>query len=351
MTACDERSSIWAPFWATVALFLLLATMHLVERTFVPWARSVAASWKEGRSDARRAASKDEPEPAPVPEPTPKSDVEGPLPEPPSEIEPVADDEQLLVYLINRARHDPAAYQAANDLPPEVGKLAPCPPLAVQPHLFTSARFHAREMAEHRYFDHRSEKTGDWPNKMVRDTGYRLPDYFSDMANQVESIAAGMPGAATALQLLIRDEGVDPPDHRSHLLGGSEFHRQCREVGVGFATNPATTYGSYWAIHATWSAADAIYLTGVVFQDGNKNGRFDRGEGSPGTVIRAGRQVTRSNSAGGWSLRVDAGVYRVSIDDPTWSSPAPTLIHVQRDNVHVEFVEGEPQARVGFLTP
>ncbi len=39
------------------------------------------------------------------------------LPEPPSDIEPVADDEQLLVYLINRARHNPAAYQAAHDLP------------------------------------------------------------------------------------------------------------------------------------------------------------------------------------------------------------------------------------------
>ena len=46
------------------------------------------------------------------------------------------------------------------------------PPLAVNPYLTDSARFHAQEMATSNYFGHQSVVTGKWPNQLAREAGY-----------------------------------------------------------------------------------------------------------------------------------------------------------------------------------
>ena len=106
----------------------------------------------------------------------------------------VSPEEQHFVYLVNRARHDPVAYQVERSLSIDLSSVTPRPPLAVSESLFASARFHAGEMATHNYFEHQSPVTGKWPNKLARDFGYPLPPQFLDGVNNIESIAAG--GAA-----------------------------------------------------------------------------------------------------------------------------------------------------------
>jgi uncharacterized protein YkwD len=69
----------------------------------------------------------------------------------------------------------------------------PRPPLAVSNSLFTSAEFHADEMATYDYFAHQSAVTSDWPNKMARDAGYALPGR-SPLVNDLR----GAPGSKTA---------------------------------------------------------------------------------------------------------------------------------------------------------
>src|SRR5215471_2731898 len=91
------------------------------------------------------------------------------------EVLSVAPEEQLFVYLLNRARHDPVAYQQENSLPVDLGSVSPRPPLAVNDLLFNSSEFKAEEMATNNYFSHQSQVTGIWPNKLVRDNGYNLP--------------------------------------------------------------------------------------------------------------------------------------------------------------------------------
>src|SRR5262245_15690193 len=87
----------------------------------------------------------------------------------------VAAEEQLFVYSLNRARHDPAAYQQEVSLPVDLTAVAPRPPLAVNDHLLASAQFKANEMATNNYFNHQSQVTGKWPNELVRSYGYPLP--------------------------------------------------------------------------------------------------------------------------------------------------------------------------------
>src|SRR5438477_688496 len=102
----------------------------------------------------------------------------------------VTADEQLFVYLLNQARHDPVAYQHDAGLSVDLSAVAPRPPLAVNDHLMASSQFHVQEMATSNYFGHQSQVTGEWPDKMVRYLDYPLPSLFPDNQNSFESTAS-----------------------------------------------------------------------------------------------------------------------------------------------------------------
>ncbi|MGL4553476.1 MAG: CAP domain-containing protein, partial [Gemmataceae bacterium] len=96
--------------------------------------------------------------------------------------------EQLFVYLLNRARHDPGAYQREQGLPVNLDAVTPRPPLAVSDALFASTGFHAADMATRNYFGHNTPE-GLTPNQMVRNAGYPAASVFQANSNYVESIA------------------------------------------------------------------------------------------------------------------------------------------------------------------
>jgi hypothetical protein len=258
--------------------------------------------------------------------------------------------EQEFVYLLNRARHDPVAYQAEENLPVDLSYVTPRGPLAVNDSLFESAEFHADEMATHNYFDHQSQVTGDWPNKMARDHGYPLPASWTDDANYIESLAAGTwyHPARVPLKELIVDEGIDPPGHRNHLLGIGSFFSQGREIGVGYAYRSAAHYDHYWAIHATWSDPSDTFLTGVVFDDVNGNQRYEAGEGLTGVNITVGAETTTTNAAGGWALQVGAGTHTVTASGGGFSGSATADAIVAGDNVEVDFISGQTWGMINF---
>ena len=72
----------------------------------------------------------------------------------------VLPEEQLFVYLLNRARNDPVAYQQEQNLSVDLSYVTPRAPLAVNDKLFASSSFHANEMATYNYFGHQSQVTG-----------------------------------------------------------------------------------------------------------------------------------------------------------------------------------------------
>jgi len=255
-----------------------------------------------------------------------------------------------MVYLINLARHDPAAYQVEQNLPVDLSYVTPRAPLAVNQDLFDSAAFHAEEMATHNYFGHQSQVTGDWPNKMARDEGYALPSWYPNDKNYIESIAAGYATPQAALNALIVDEGWEDPGHRKHLLGIDEGNAKNREIGVGYGANQNSKYKDYWAIHATLRNEADAFLTGVVYRDANGNGRYNAGEGLGGVTITVGAQKVTTNEAGGWSAKVLPGQYTVEASGGAFAGIASSFVTVASASREVDFISGQSSGIVDFET-
>src|SRR5262245_35777698 len=104
----------------------------------------------------------------------------------------VSAQEQLFVYLMNRARSNPAVYQQEAGLSVDLSGVAARPPLAVNDDLFDSAEYHSNDMTvAPYYFGHQSQHTGEWPNEMARDQGYVLDPSWTNNDNYIESLVAG----------------------------------------------------------------------------------------------------------------------------------------------------------------
>lgn len=240
---------------------------------------------------------------------------------------------QLFLYLLNEARHDPPAYQAAHSLSLDMSGIAPRQPLAVNAALSASSQFHSEEMATHNYFAHQSAVTGRHPNRNAADHGFPLPEWWSLDTNNIESIAAGNPTAAASLRQLTLSQG-----HRNHLYGVSEFFARNREAGIGYAFNQAADYRHYWTVHLAPSTPNQTFLTGVVFDDANDNGRYDLNEGLAGVTIDVGGHSVTTNEAGGWSIAMpDESTVTVRGSHPSWQSDAITEVAVGEENVQLDF--------------
>jgi hypothetical protein len=245
--------------------------------------------------------------------------------------------------LLNRARHDPAAYQREIGLAVDLSTVAPRPPLAVNDRLMRSAGRHSDEMAQHDYVGHQSPVTGVWPNQMARDQGYLLPSAWPNANNFIESVAAGdwYDSAGVPLEAFLVDQGLPTADHRRHLLGIDSFYAENREIGVGYATEANSTYGHYWTVHVARQETPGIFLTGVVYDDGNGNGRYDAGEGLPGVTVQANGLIATANDAGGYSLAVSAsGRYWIMASGPQLAVPVTGSVLVADANVEVDIVSG-----------
>lgn len=266
-----------------------------------------------------------------------------------------AADEQAFIYELNRARNNPQRYASENGLGSLLDGIAATPPLAVNMNLLASSGFKAVEMATNDYFAHQSAVTGDWPNKIERDNGYLLNTGLIDGANNVESLAAGTTVTALqALRMLLEDAGVSPPGHRYHLLAtgpGASFWLQHVEIGVGHAFNGSSTYDNYYAIHTGYRNSNPAWITGVVYNDANANGRYDQGEGIAGVTVTATGPSTlnvTSNAAGGWSIQAGAGSWTVTATGGTFVGTSTGNVTVASDNVEVDFESGTAAAEVGF---
>lgn len=284
------------------------------------------------------------------------------------------------LYEVNRARHDPPAWAAEYGLGSQTGGdglpvtligVAPRPPLALNTTLLGSARFKAQEMATNNYFAHQSMVGPNfyWPNDLARNVfGYPLATqvlepggqfYYTlvDDSNQIESLAAGFgPGTfdytigVNAVIGLIVDEGVPTLGHRVHLLGMDDFNALFVEAGPGYGLSMAALYHNYWAFHTGLKASAETFLTGVVFDDGNGNSRFDPGEGLAGVMVQAGLFSAMTGATGGYSISIPSGTHAVTCSGGGFSGTASASVGVIGFNREVDCISGEANAFVDFVS-
>ena len=234
-------------------------------------------------------------------------------------------EEQQFVYELNRARWNPEAVTAAAGLAP--GTFLPQPPLAINENLATSAQARSNDMAANDYFSHQSPLTGGWPNSVARASGYDLPGWWPDEANNIESLHMGSPDPGRVLQSFI-----ESPNHRNHVMGQGWFALH-QEIGVGLV--PAERL---WSIHTAWREGTGPFLTGVAYRDSNGNALMDPGEGLSGVTITVDGRATTTTTAGGWAVAVAAGVHQVQVSGEVIS------VRVGTYNVEVDFILGEARS-------
>ena len=260
----------------------------------------------------------------------------------------VSAETQVFVYLLNRARHDPAAYATEAGLAADLTGVAPQAPLAVSDSLFTSAEFHAGEMATNDYFAHQSAVTTEWPNQMADDAGYTLPAAWPLAANNIESIGEGVTTAAEALDLLLENAGTDPLDNAAHLLASAVAYEGHNEIGVGHAADGASAFGDYWAVHTAYTDGGGPYLTGVVYNDLNANDRYDLNEGLAGVEITNGTATVTTNDFGGWVMASDGSAQNLLCSGGAFVGAADAFVFGHERNVEVDFTSADADGVVNF---
>jgi uncharacterized protein YkwD len=212
--------------------------------------------------------------------------------------------EQLLLEELNDARANPAAYGASIGL--DLSNVAPSQPLAFSPLLVQAAREHSQDMSARGYFDHVTPE-GINPGDRLTAVGFPWNSYG-------ESIAGGSayPQPADALAGLIIDSGVADLGHRRQLLAIDAAFKSQNQVGIGAVQNTAGPLDNYYTIDTAGTFDNRPFLTGVVFNDANGNGRYDVGEGLGGvTITVSGVGSVTTFDSGGYSFQANPGTYTV----------------------------------------
>ncbi len=148
---------------------------------------------------------------------------------------------------LNKVRVNPGRY--IKDTGVDLSSIKPQKKLKWNTTLARVAEKKAADMAKRNYFGHQTPE-GVGINHMMHEAGYKLPEYMrkKKSANFFESIAAGKSNGQDTIKMLIVDKGVKSLGHRKHLLGMTKFWSNCKDIGIGFATNPKSRYRHYVVI-------------------------------------------------------------------------------------------------------
>jgi hypothetical protein len=236
-----------------------------------------------------------------------------------------------LLEELNDARANPAAYGASIGL--DLSGVAPSQPLAFDPRLVQAAEADAQDMNARGFFGH-VNPDGAGPGQRLTNAGFPWTGYG-------ESIAGGsvLPDPASALRALIVDAGVSDLGHRRQLLAIDPIFQSQNQVGIGIVQGGGGPYTNYYVIDTASSPDTRPFITGVVFNDLNGNGKYDIGEGLGGVTIDvAGAGSTVTWGSGGYSFQVSPGVYTVTAHGGPLAAPLTFTVGVGASNVRLNFI-------------
>ena len=270
--------------------------------------------------------------------------------------------EQYLLELINRARTNPGAEAARYGIDLNeglaAGTISPTPkqPVAMNLLLVTSARGHAQWMIDNDVFSHTGVNGTD-PAQRMATAGYVFNPPFSWGENLawVGTRPATPDQTASTSDLerdLFVDQSVGDRGHRLNLMN-DDF----REAGTGIVSGDfqgfnAVMLAQDFANSAGPMADGGAFLTGVVYTDAvTPDSFYTPGEGIGNATITAVRVsdglsfTTTTWGAGGYSLALSPGTYRVSATSPSLGGSGtitPGLVAIGSRNVKQDFTPATP---------
>ncbi|MBN2786891.1 MAG: CAP domain-containing protein [Paludibacteraceae bacterium] len=148
---------------------------------------------------------------------------------------------------LNRVRQNPKNY--SKEIGGFMRSIKPMPALIWNDTLARVAQEKALDMANKNYFAH-INKSGQGINILIHQAGYTLEKEFikNKKNNFFESLAMGQDNGVEVINELILDKVVNPPSHRQHLLGLTDFWASCLDIGIGFVTTDNPQIPTYTCI-------------------------------------------------------------------------------------------------------
>ena len=214
-------------------------------------------------------------------------------------------DEQLLIELINRARLDPAAAAERRDHDLNEG-LAPGTittdakqVLSPNDALMASALGHSRWMLATDTFSH-TGAGGTSPSERMENNGF---EFIGSRSWSYENIALGGSTAAIDRNTQIVERYVDLYESAGHRK--ATFAPEIREIGV---SQEMGTYQGFNASILTENfgmTGTDVFVTGVVYQDNNRNDFYTIGEGRADYWFEVDGTRETTGSTGGYGIGTD----------------------------------------------
>ena len=243
-------------------------------------------------------------------------------------------EEQLIVELVNRARLQPVEEQSiSGDVLARASNADPDQPLAVLETLSNAARAHSQDMDDRNFFDH-VNPDGQGPTARANEEGYG-----GGVGENIAVRASSWTNFDQQERVIDLHEGLWESDgHQNNLLGDN-----WNVMGAGYDYGSHFGYDGGTFVTEKFGNDGDTYLTGVVIDDEDGDEFYDMGEGQGGVHITAfdGETAfaTATWAAGGYTLALPPGTYRVVFEGGELDQPYETEVTIGNENVKLDVIE------------
>jgi hypothetical protein len=211
------------------------------------------------------------------------------------------------------------------------------PPLVFNSKLIDAARNHSRDMDQNNFQGHTSSN-GDQLSARYAKVGYTsMGMYGENVAAYSESVWHGHCG----LNVDWGEENQKELGHRRNIMNFD--NAVYTEIGVGILFNGKGLSSGYvgpYVVTQTFGIGPQRFITGVVYDDKNKNGFYDIGEGLAGVKVSPNRGTfyAVTGAAGGYAFPyTGTSSLTVVASEGGLAAPISKNITVDGNNVKLDF--------------